>query len=250
MTLKVLIVDDHTNARLKIGRLLEGYDWVEVVGEAANGLEAIEQYVEHRPDLLFLDIQMPGLNGFEVVEKLQQMDHFPKVVFVTAFDEFALKAFDVNAVDYLLKPVKKDRFAAAMGKLEAKLEPTPSTVVEYYRKHRKTKPQLLIKMGNSVDLVPWSDVQLITATEDFSEVWTTTNSHLTDLSLDKLEQEAPDEEYFRVERATICRMSLIDKVVTDGKGHYHVEYRLEAFPTLKISRRRYGALKKALKAFS
>ena len=112
--LRALIVDDHANARKKLGALLRAYPWVEVVGEASSGVEAVETALSTRADVLFLDVQMPALNGFEALEQLHSRGYFPHVVFVTAHDEFAVKAFDVHAVDYLTKPVGRSRFDVAI----------------------------------------------------------------------------------------------------------------------------------------
>jgi len=245
--LRALIVDDHANARKIIAKFLDDCEWIEVVGEAASGVEAVEKFIDTHPDVLFLDVQMPALNGFEALEQLHSRGYFPHIVFVTAYDEFAVQAFDVHAVDYLSKPVLRSRFDVALQKLRSNHDPTPTALLDYYRKHTQTKQKLLVKSGTQFELLAWSDVILITADGEYSEIWTSRSSFLTEQSMDNLMDLLPDNEFYRIHRATICRLSLINSLVTNGKGGYHIDYDFSSHPELIVSRRRYGDLKKLLK---
>lgn len=113
--MNVLLIDDERLAREELKSMLVKYDFLEIIGEAKNPNEGIEKIKEYQPDIIFLDIQMPGMNGFEM---LQQLDEIPKVIFVTAYDEFAIKAFEINALDYLLKPINPVRLNETLMKLE------------------------------------------------------------------------------------------------------------------------------------
>jgi len=245
-SIRVVIVDDHIYARKKIESYLEDYDFIDVIGEASTGSEAVELCLATLPDVVFLDVQMPGLSGFECLEQLHLRNVYPHVVFVTAHNDYALDAFDVHAVDYLLKPVNQVRFSTAVEKIRRQIVPTPRSFVTEYRGENQKKQKLLVKTGAKSEVLKWNEVVLVTSENDLAEIWTPSRSYLTDQSLETLEASLPEDEFYRIHRSTICRLSYIKQLVTDGKGHYHVEYDHPSHDRLAVSRRRYAALKKSL----
>jgi len=154
--LRVLIVDDERICRTGIVRMLEADPEVELAGEAANGLEAVEAIASVRPDLVFLDIQMPEMDGFEVLRALRP-EETPRVIFVTAYDQYALRAFEVNALDYLLKPFSDERFAAALAR--AKTEAAPS--LEAVLNTTRAPQRFVVRTGSKVRFVAVEDVDWI-----------------------------------------------------------------------------------------
>ena len=163
MPVRALVVDDEQLARAELCYLLESFTEIEVVGQAANGLEAVELVEKLRPDLLFLDIQMPGLDGFQVVRQLLDSGPVPELVFVTAYDQYAIRAFEVSAVDYLLKPVDKSRLRQAVKKAtqtkktEAPIQDQLERLVGALERGRSSK-RLVVKIGERIMLVDTQDI--------------------------------------------------------------------------------------------
>src|SRR5678809_319734 len=165
MTLSAVIVDDEQLARDELAYLLKGVDDINVVAQGKNGLEAVNLIREHNPDLVFLDVQMPGLDGFGVIKKLlDRKVPLPKIVFATAFDQYAVKAFEVNAVDYLLKPFDKKRVAQSVAKARAKMESGSGssdkleTLVRLLESQKPQASKILIKAAGRLFLVNQKDI--------------------------------------------------------------------------------------------
>jgi len=212
-----LIIDDEPLARVRLQTLIQDYpETFELVGEAENGEEAIEKINRLKPALIFLDIQMPEINGFDV---LKAVNCFPKVVFCTAFDDFALKAFDTNCLDYLVKPLTKERFDRTVEKLDRLAGETGSamnldTLIEQfnqeYRKHEATS--IPVKVGDRVVFVRLEEVSYFQADEKYVTVVTKhAKSYLLDSSLKKLEEKLPA--YFiRVHKSFLINRNLLKEV--------------------------------------
>ena len=191
--MKTFIVDDERLARSELKRLLKNFPAIEIIGEAANADEAIERIETARPDLLFLDIQMPGRNGFELLESLTRV---PKVIFTTAFDEYALKAFEFNALDYLLKPVEPKRLAAAIGKVENHQREE----VEKNSRSNSTPlgdaDQIFVKDGERCWFVKLRDVRLLESEGNYTRLYFDRNKPLILRSLNYLEARLDEKPFF------------------------------------------------------
>ena len=188
MTLRVAIVDDEELARALVREHLASHPDVEVVAECGNGLEAIEAVAAHAPDLVFLDVQMPRLTGFETLELLEPR---PAVVFVTAFDRFALKAFEVHAVDYLLKPFSPERFETALARARALAGarakgPSPAALAAAARPDGAPLERIVVREGTRVTLVPVDAVEWLKAEDDYVRIRAAGRSHLKHETLAEL----------------------------------------------------------------
>ena len=224
--LRVVIVDDEELARSLVREHLAAHLDVEVVAECANGLEAIEAVAEHSPDLLFLDVQMPRLTGFETLELLEPR---PAVVFVTAYDRHAVKAFEVNAVDYLLKPFSKERFDAALAKARALLSsgakgPDPSILAAAARPEGAPLERIAVREGTRVTLLPVDSVEWAKAEDDYVLIRSGGRNHLKHQTLGDLAAQLPGARFVRVHRSWVVnvgRLSSLEEgktaVMVDGE---------------------------------
>ncbi len=213
---KTIIIDDEPLARLRLQKLISEYPGkFEIVGEAENGEEAVEKIGLLKPDLLFLDIQMPGLNGFEV---LKQLDYSPKVIFCTAFDEYALQAFDSYCIDYLVKPLTKERFAKTVEKLnqfngnENQIN-LQQLIQQFSTGTKKTEATTLpVKVGDRVIFVRLDEVSYFIADEKYVSVVTKhARTHILDSSLKKLEDKLPSW-FIRVHKSFLVNKNLIKEI--------------------------------------
>ena len=218
MSVRALVVDDEQLAREELCFLLESVPEVEVVGQAQNGLEAVALVERLAPELLFLDIQMPGLDGFQVVRELMGRDDVPRFIFVTAYDRYAIKAFEVNAVDYLLKPVDKTRLGEAVSRIthEKEGKPIASQLERLLGALERTNAQkrLVVKAGDRFMLVDASDV-IYAMVED--GVVTIATDRVTGTSnvrtLDELSASLDADVFWRVHRSYIVNLQRIKEVV-------------------------------------
>lgn len=199
MTLRVVVADDEPLARRGIVVRLAAYPDVDVVDECADGEAALASIRRLRPDLLFLDIQMPGMSGFEALDRLAKSE-WPLIVFTTAYGEHALRAFDVHAVDYLLKPIDDRRFAEAVERARQMRQVSAGTV---------SPIRFAIKRGNSVVLVPVAEVEWIEGVGDYAGLHTGDRTHLLREPLHRLEQRLDPSEFVRIHRSIIVRVDRI-----------------------------------------
>jgi two-component system LytT family response regulator len=223
--LKALIVDDEPLARRELHRLLAAFPSVHVVGEAANIDEARARIEELSPDVVFLDIQMPGGTGFDL---LAQLDRVPRIVFTTAYDQYAVKAFEVNALDYLLKPIEPERLVAAIRKIQ----PMPA---RDEAPHGASLEQLFIKDGPRCWFVPLREVSVFSAEGNYVRLLWGKERPLLGRSLAALEAKLDPGRYFRVNRAQIINLDLIESVEPGDGGRLHV--RMRHGPEIEVSRR-------------
>ncbi len=212
---KTLIVDDEVPARQRLTTILSEFEEIELVGEASNGIEALELIQQLKPDLLFLDIQMPGLDGFEV---LKNTDHFPVVIFCTAYDDYALQAFETSAIDYIVKPVKPDRVQKSIEKIKnLKTEVEKEKIIEVigqYMNQKKTQKltNIPVKVGDRMLFVKLSDISYFHAEEKYVTIVDRVGkTYLTDHSLKYLEEKLSDS-FIRVHRAFLINRNLIQEV--------------------------------------
>jgi len=247
---RALIVDDEPPARDRLRDLLADDDRIEVVAEAGDGVEAVRLVEELDPDLVFLDIQMPELDGFQVLEELDP-ELRPRIVFVTAYDEFAVKAFEVNAVDYLLKPVDRERFRAAVDRaLVPPVDRGPSIggnraggedVREVLRSLRERRPleRFLVRERSRLFLVPVEEVDWIGAAGNYVELHAGGEVHLVRGTMKELERRLDATEFARIHRSTIVRLDRIEEMHPWSHGDHLVV--LTDGTELRMSRRyRHG----------
>jgi two-component system, LytTR family, response regulator len=220
--MKALVVDDEPLARRELRRLLDAFPSVQVIGEAGNIDEARERIEELAPELVFLDIQMPGGTGFDL---LTQLDCAPRVIFTTAYDQYAVKAFEVNALDYLLKPVEPDRLAAAIARLSVPGAAPRAIPLE----------QLFIKDGPRCWFVPLHEVSVFSAEGNYVRLLWGRERPLLGRSLLALEQKLDPRRFFRANRGEIINLDFIEHVEPGEGGRLHVQMR--GGPEVEVSRR-------------
>jgi two-component system LytT family response regulator len=206
--MKALIIDDERLARKELANMLQQFPEVEILGECANAEEALESIRNLHPDLIFLDIQMPGMNGFEM---LQELDEVPKVVFVTAFDEFAIKAFEVNALDYLLKPVEEVRLAETMQKVHRSIQEMQTGIGASAEGLLGQDDQIFIKDGEKCWFVSLSDIRMFESEGNYVRVYFKNYKPLILKSLNTLETRL-DRTFFRTNRKFIVNLKWVESV--------------------------------------
>jgi len=233
--MRALIVDDERLARNELLRLLEKFPEIEVVGEAANGNEAVEKIEDLSPDLVFLDIQMPGMNGFEVLEHLHVV---PNVIFITAYDEYALKAFEVNALDYVLKPIELNRLEKAIGKV---LLETKETIKE---DKLSLESQIFIKDGEKCWFVKLEKVRMFESEGNYVRLYFEESRPMILKSLNNLEKRLSEQEFFRISRKYIINLNWVEKVEAWFNGGLRVT--LKSGEKLEISRRQTSRFKELM----
>jgi two-component system, LytTR family, response regulator len=230
MTLKALIIDDERLARAELNKLLKQHPEVEVIAEATNVDDAIVKIDEFNPDLIFLDIQMPGKTGFDL---LQELDRAPHVVFTTAYDEYAIKAFQVNALDYLLKPIESHRLAEAIHKI--KIAEEKEEQLQGFRTILSDKDQVFVKDGEKCWFVKLSEIRLFESVGNYAKVFFGNNRPLILKSLNALEERLDPKYFFRANRKHIINLNMIEKVEPYFNGGLLIE--LQGGDKVEVSRR-------------
>ena len=241
--MRVLIVDDEHLARALLREFLGAHPDVEIVGECANGFEAVKAIGELQPDLVFLDIQMPKLDGFEVVELAGARPHY---VFATAYDQFALKAFEVHAIDYLLKPFSRERLAQALDHARSRRPQAPrlETVVQEAAQRRGYLERVLIKDGARVHVVPSATIDYIEAQDDYVQVTAGGKAHLKTQRMSELEAQLDPQVFIRIHRSYIVNVGAIARIEPASKDNYCAV--LKDGTTLPISRSGYQKVRDML----
>jgi two-component system LytT family response regulator len=223
--MKAMIIDDEPPARRELRRLLTGFPWVEIIGEAGNVDQAVEMVEALTPGLLFLDIQMPGGSGFDVLTRLEDV---PQVIFTTAYDEHAVRAFKVDALDYLLKPIEPARLAEALSRVrssQAGKTPRPDAILE----------QIFVRDGERCWFVPLREVRLLSSEGNYIRLsWGKANP-LLGRALAALEQRLDPNRFFRANRRQIINLEFIESVDLGVNGRLHAQ--LRGGPEVEISRR-------------
>ena len=228
---RAIIIDDERLARNELKKLLQDFPQIEVVDEAANATEGIEKIELLNPDLIFLDIQMPGKTGFDM---LQDLDKAPHVIFTTAYDEYALKAFEVNALDYLMKPIEPGRLADALQKLQ-QAEEKEAAQQNGIRGLLTESDQVFVKDGERCWFVKLSEVRLFESVGNYAKVFFGTNKPLILKSLNSLEERLDEKTFFRANRKHIVNMKMIDKIEPYFNGGLLLE--LQGGEKIEVSRR-------------
>lgn len=251
--IRVLIVDDEPLARQRLADLLATYDETEIVGEVGSGRDAVQAIRSLNPDLVFLDVQMPGKTGLQVVEEVGP-ELMPLTIFVTAFDRYALRAFDVAAVDYLLKPFDDERFEQALERARRTLrlqnvDKAKDRLLELLQDESEfPQPPYLeriaVDMRGKVKVVPVEQIDYIAASGPYAELHVGDKSYLVREQMQALEERLDPDVFFRIHRSTIVRLTLIESLHHSAGGDYAVS--LTTGQRLKVSRSRRDELAKRL----
>ena len=243
--MRAIIVDDERLARNELKRLLENFPSIEVVGEASNTDEASQLIEELQPDVAFLDIQMPGKTGFEWLE---EWDGFlPEIIFTTAFDAFALKAFEVNALDYVLKPIELSRLSESIQKLEARIQRPASTEKSSSGNHVLSgNDQIFVKDGEKCWFVRLDRVRMCESMGNYVRLFFDDQKPLVLKSLNSLEERLDPKLFFRCNRKHIVNLNFIDKIEPWFSGGLQVTLKGEKAEKIEISRRQSIRFKELL----
>ncbi len=230
--MKTLIIDDSRLARNELKRLLKEFDNVQIVGEAASADEAKEKINELKPDLIFLDIQMPGKNGFELLEELEVL---PEVIFSTAYDEHALKAFEYNALDYLVKPVQKQRLAGSVSKVYDKIKKKENEQNNTQEGILTINDQVFVKDGERCWFVQLSEIRLFEVSGNYTTVYFDTSKPMITRTLNYLESRLDDKTFFRANRQQIINLKWIERIEPWFSGSLRIY--LKGGEEIDVSRR-------------
>lgn len=245
--MKAIIIDDENLARELIKAYLKKFEAIEVVAECADGFEGLKAIQQHSPDLVFLDIQMPKITGFELLELLEQP---PVVIFSTAFDQYAIKAFELNATDYLLKPYSEERFAEAVKKAMDKVGQKENNQQELEnlketRTEQEALDRIVVKTGNKIHILGLPQVHHFEAQDDYVAIHSDQGKFLKLMRMKALENGLPSDDFVRIHRSHIVNVKQIEKLELYEKDSY-ILY-LKTGQQLPVSRSGHGRLKEVLK---
>lgn len=232
MPIKAIIIDDERLARNELKKLLLQHPEISIIDEASGVDEGIEKIDITHPDLIFLDIQMPGKTGFDLLAELEKA---PRVIFTTAYDEFALKAFEVNALDYLLKPIDPQRLSDAIHKLQTEIALEQASLMGVNRGPLTESDQVFVKDGERCWFVKLADIRLFESVGNYAKVYFDTNKPLILKSLNALEDRLDERVFFRANRKHIINLHWIEKIEPFFNGGLLVE--LKGGEKIEISRR-------------
>lgn len=245
--IRAIIIDDEAPARDIVRHYLKAFPFITIAEECSDGFAGLKAIREHNPDLVFLDIQMPRLTGFEMLEV---MDEKPLIIFTTAYDQYAIKAFESNAIDYLMKPVSTERFAAAVEKAMEKLQAgretiiQPSSIIENRSPDAPTLTRVVVRKGNAINIIPVETIRYIEAQDDYVMVWHTGGKALKQQRMKFFEESLPPSEFARIHRSYIVRIAEIAKIEPYGKENYLAV--LKSGDKLPVSRAGYKHLREEM----
>jgi two-component system LytT family response regulator len=213
--IRALLIDDEPLARMVVREYLLGYPQIEVLQECGDGFEGLKAIQQHQPDLIFLDVQMPKINGFEMLELVD--DQQPAVIFTTAFDEYAIKAFEAHATDYLLKPFSKERFNKAIDKFLAQAPaiagtPKQEQLLETASASPAQHERIVVKTGTKVKIIPVADVLYLQADDDYVSIITAEGAFLKNKTMSFFEQTLDGRQFVRVHRSYIVSVQEITRI--------------------------------------
>ena len=229
-----------------VRKFLEDFSEIEVLGECADGFTAVKSINEHNPDLIFLDVQMPKLSGFELLEIIE---HKPHVIFTTAYDSYAIKAFDENAVDYLLKPFSRERFADAVkkvvGRIASQTEQNFTEVIALAEEKTEILQRIAVKSGSKIEIIAIGDIVYLESEGDYVMIHTKEGKFLKEKTMKYFEQHLDPDTFIRIHRSYIININEISRIELFEKENYIVK--LKNGDQVKASSSGYKALKDALK---
>lgn len=245
--IRTVIVEDETPARDILKHYLKDYPHIEVVAECADGFSGLKTITELKPDLVFLDIQMPRLTGFEMIEVMTEK---PVVIFTTAYDQFALKAFELNAIDYLLKPFPKERLRVAVMKAEEKIGKSNESdkplhlLLEKVPESSPALNRIVVRKGNAINIIPVEQIRYVEAEDDYVMIYHTEGKALKPQTMKFYEDNLPRKNFVRIHRSYIVKVEEINKLEPYTKDNYVAI--LHSGEKLPVSRSGYKLLKDEL----
>ncbi len=242
--MNVIIIDDEPLARSIVKEYLQSYTEIKMLAECNDGFEGLKAIQQYEPDLIFLDIQMPKINGFEMLELIEIA---PPVIFTTAFDEYAIKAFESNAIDYLLKPFSKERFDKALQKYISQQKPfsqKTEAVLESAAQSPVQQNRVVVKDGSKIKIIPVSQIQYLEAADDYVKIFTAEGSFLKKKTMSYFEQSLFSFQFVRVHRSYIVNTQLITRIDAYEKDSHLLL--LSTGSKLPVSKAGYSKLKEVL----
>ncbi|MFA8342904.1 MAG: LytR/AlgR family response regulator transcription factor [Rhodothermaceae bacterium] len=245
--IKIIVVDDEKLARDIVKKHIEAFGNLEFAGECSNGFEALKMINEAKPDIVFLDIQMPKINGFEMLELLEDP---PVIIFSTAYDQYALKAFEVNATDYILKPFNPQRFNEAMEKAFAALKnkerfnENVAKLVEHNYNETETLSRIVVKKGQKINIIPVENVNYLEAQDDYVMIHTTEGKFLKQKTMKYFETHLPAESFVRIHRSYILNINFMKQIELFEKESHKVILKNDT--RLPVSKNGYSKLKEII----
>jgi len=245
--IRTLIIDDEKLARDIVKNYLGKYPFIELLGECSNGFDAIKMINELSPDLIFLDIQMPKLTGFEMLEII---DNPPAIIFTTAFDQYAIKAFEVNAIDYLLKPFSEERFNEALNKVIKQLENKSESgknierLLNHVDKRTEYMERVVVKIGQKISIIPVNEIKYIEAQDDYVMIYSQKGNFLKQKTMKYFDENLDPNLFFRIHRSFIVNIENIKQIELLEKETYVAL--LNDGRKLPISKSGYQGLKELL----
>lgn len=241
--IKTILIDDEALARDIVKHYLKAFPNIEIVAECSDGFEGLKAITQHQPDLIFLDIQMPKISGFEMLELVEKR---PAVIFTTAFDEYAIKAFEVNAVDYLLKPIEQTRFEQAMQKLPSKLAKGDDSqdLLETASLSPAQNNRVVVKNAGVIKIIPVEAIHYLEADDDYVKLSTTEGNFQKNKTMSFFEQTLDTSQFIRIHRSYIINLAQVTKIELKEKESYVVL--LKSGIWLPVSKTGYVKLKAAL----
>jgi two-component system LytT family response regulator len=241
--IKTILIDDEALARDIVKHYLKAFPNIEIVAECSDGFEGLKAIAQHQPDLIFLDIQMPKISGFEMLELVEKR---PAVIFTTAFDEYAIKAFEVNAVDYLLKPIEQSRFEQAMQKLPSKLAKGDDSqeLLETASLSPAQNNRVVVKNAGVIKIIPVEAIHYLEADDDYVKLSTTEGNFQKNKTMSFFEQTLDASQFIRIHRSYIINLAQVTKIELKEKESYVVLLKTGIW--LPVSKTGYVKLKVAL----
>lgn len=244
--IKAVLIDDEPLARSIVKEYLGDFPHIRIIEECNDGFEGVKAIMQHKPDLIFLDVQMPKINGFEMLELIH---HHPAVIFTTAFDEYAIRAFEAHAIDYLLKPFGKERFNKAMNKwlesqgaseLKTRQEAIADTISQLPREYDR----VVVKTGSKITIIPVGDIEFLSADDDFVKIHTSQGQYLKNKTMSHFEQVLDPKQFVRVHRSYIVQIPMITKLAPFEKDSHRAI--LKSGEKIPVSKSGYAKLKEIL----
>jgi len=241
--IRTILIDDEPLARDVVKHYLKSFPEIEIVAECNDGFEGLKAIATFRPDFIFLDIQMPKINGFEMLELVENP---PSVIFTTAFDEFAIKAFEVNAVDYLLKPIEQERFEQAMQRLPSKLKQPQLThdLLETAALSPAQHNRVVVKSNGIIKIIAVADIHYLEADDDYVKLSTTEGIFYKNKTMSFFEKTLDSEQFIRIHRSYLINLAQVTKIELKEKDSYIVLLKSDIW--LPVSKSGYIKLKAAL----
>ncbi|MBK1811712.1 response regulator transcription factor [Clostridium sp. YIM B02505] len=221
--MKVLVVDDEKGMRLVIRKVVEKVQGFEIIGEAGDGELAISIFQEKRPEIVFLDVEMPDCNGIELAKKISDINPKTIIIFATAHSQYMSDAFQVYAFDYLIKPFKIERLNQTLDRIKNLNEPSPSYGIDKIIKHEKGLEKLMIKSKEGVSFIDSKDIVLVQREENNTVIYTKSDNFITSATLSEIEEKLDKGQFFRSHKSYIINLSLISKIYPYGRWTYIVK---------------------------